>query len=141
MEGSGARGATAVSEASELATFLAQAAIDKKATDVTIIDVSGLVAYTDIIIVCTGRNSRQVRAIAEEMRVRVKKDRGLFPLSIEGARGSRWVLADFDDVVVHIFDPQSRVFYDLEGLWADAPRLEAPPSGAPAEDEPLFSFP
>jgi ribosome-associated protein len=124
----------------ELARQLAEAALNKKAQDVALLDVAEVVGYTDVFVVCTATNPRQVRAIADEMR-RVAKELGMTILGIEGGQRGRWVLGDFDDVVVHVFTEEGRAFYDLEGLWTDAPRLEAPEGEPSVTEEPLFSLP
>ena len=80
---------------------------------------------TDYFVICTGRNDRQVRTIAEEVEVRMKHA-GLPAIGIEGADEGKWVLIDFVDVVVHVFQPAERDFYRLERLWSDAPRLPMP---------------
>lgn len=98
-----------------------------------------LVAYTDTFVICSARNRRQVQAIAHEVRKVGKEKLGLMPKGTEGLEAARWVLVDFGPVVVHIFDEPLRAFYDLDGLWRDAPRLpvpEAPPS-AVDEDAPV----
>lgn len=98
------------------------AVLDKKAQNVSILDVRGLVSYTDFFIVCSGESERQVRAIAEQALMTLKRE-GLLPLGVEGLQESQWVLLDYGDVVVHIFYGPIRRFYDLDGLWADAPRI------------------
>lgn len=80
---------------------------------------------TDYFVICTGRNDRQVRTIAEEVEVRMKHA-GLPAIGVEGADEGKWVLIDFVDVVVHVFQPAERDFYRLERLWSDAPRLSLP---------------
>ena len=127
-------------EAKALADIIADAAAEKKARDLVFLDVAELVGYTDIFVLCTARNARQVRAIADAVRAVMKADHQLLPIGVEGMESGRWVLVDFDDVVLHIFDEASRAFYDLEGLWEDAPRLEAP-EGLDVDEEPLFSLP
>ena len=129
-----------VIESKAIADFIAQAAAAKKAVDVVLLDVVELVGYADIFVLCTARNARQVRAIAQEVRRVMKSDRGLVPTGVEGTEKGRWVLVDYDDVVLHVFDEPSRGFYDLEGLWADAPRLPTPES-ADVPEEPFFSLP
>ena len=86
----------------------------------------GLIDYADIFVLCTANNRRQVQAIAESVRQYSKKELKTFPNSVEGADAARWVLVDFGDVVVHVFDEPHRGFYDLDGLWIDAPRLATP---------------
>ncbi len=110
----------------EIALALATAALDKKALDLAILDMRGLIDYADVFVICSGSNRRQVQAIAEAVRLAGKRDLGLAPAGIEGLQAARWVLVDFGDVVVHVFDAPLRGFYDLDGLWSDAPRLPLP---------------
>ena len=84
-----------------------------------------LLVVTDYFVICTGRNDRQVRTIAEEVEARMKHA-GLPAIGVEGADEGKWVLIDFVDVVVHVFQPAERDFYRLEKLWSDAPRLPLP---------------
>jgi ribosome-associated protein len=93
-----------------------------KALDVEVLEVRDLVDYTDYFLICSGQSDRQVEAIAEEVLSELAKER-VFPLGVEGLPEARWVLLDFGDVVVHVFYHPVRAFYDLEGLWRDAPRL------------------
>ena len=99
------------------------AAIGKKSIGVVVLDVHELTSVADVFIVCSGRSNRQVSAIAEHIQ-RDLKDRGIRPLSVEGKKEGHWVLIDYGHVVIHVFYDPVRNFYDLEGLWADAPRLE-----------------
>jgi len=101
------------------------AVLGKKALDVVILDVGGLTSLADTFIICNGRSNRQVTAIAEYIRTELKKE-GLAPLSIEGLKEGHWVLMDYGHVVIHVFHDPVRRFYDLEGLWADAPRISTP---------------
>ena len=110
----------------QTAQLLAQAALEKKAHDLAILDMRGLINYADIFVICTATNRRQVKAIAEEIRRAAKHDHGLDCIAVEGLAASSWVLVDFNDVVVHVFDESHRGFYDLDGLWSDAPRLPLP---------------
>jgi ribosome-associated protein len=75
-------------------------------------------------VLCTGRNSRQTRAIADEVRDRLKQDHGLRARSVEGASQGDWILADYLDVVLHVFTPDTRGYYGLEELWGDMPSIE-----------------
>jgi ribosome-associated protein len=120
-----------------LATALAQAAADMKAFDIVILDMRGLVDYTDMFVLCTANNPRQVAAIADEARAVAKRQFALRPLGVEGLQRSQWVLVDFGDAVMHVFDEASRAFYNLDALWQEAPRLEAP-VGEPMVGEPRF---
>lgn len=112
-------------ESKEYALIAAEAASEKKAEDIVAIDVGELLVVTDYFVICTGRNDRQVRTIAEEVEVHMKRA-GLPAIGVEGADEGKWVLIDFADVVVHVFQPEERDFYRLEKLWGDAPRLALP---------------
>ncbi|MGD9330581.1 MAG: ribosome silencing factor [Desulfobacterales bacterium] len=102
-----------------------KAVLGKKAQDVVLLDVGDLTSLSDTFIVCSGRSNRQVTAIAEYIRTDLKKQ-GLVPLSIEGLQEGHWVLMDYGHVVIHVFYDPVRNFYDLEGLWSDAPRIITP---------------
>lgn len=110
----------------DVALALAEAALDKKALDLAILDMRGLIDYADVFVICSGSNRRQVQAIAEGVRLKGKHDLGLPPVGVEGLAAARWVLVDFGDVVLHVFDAPLRGFYNLDGLWSDAPRLPLP---------------
>lgn len=86
-------------------------------------DVSGLCSYADFIIICHGRSSRQVQAIAENLQVRIKHEKGLLPLGIEGMSDGKWVLVDYGEIVAHIFLEPVREYFGLEQLWPDARRI------------------
>jgi len=118
------------SEARELALAIAGAGLEKKAVGVEVIDVSGRVDYADFIVIMTGTSDRHVHAIAMGIEGSLKK-RKRAPLSVEGLGSAAWVLIDFDDVVVHVFQEDTRSVYDIEGLWTDASRVAVPPE-APA---------
>ncbi len=107
----------------DVALAVAEAALDKKAQGVEIIDVRGKVDYADFVVVMSGRSDRQVQAIARGIEQRLA-ERGLARcLGIEGMARGQWVLMDFGDVVVHVFHEDARGYYDLESLWLDAARL------------------
>ncbi len=89
------------------------------------LDVHQLTSFADVFIICSGRSSRQVNAIAEHIKVDLKK-RKIRPLSVEGVKDGQWVLLDYGHVIIHIFYDPVREFYDLEGLWVDAERIETP---------------
>jgi ribosome-associated protein len=125
----------------EIALAAARAASDKKAEDIVVMGVSELLVVTDYFVICTGRNDRQVRTIADEIEHQLLDKLGVKPTGREGVEQGTWVLLDFVDVVVHVFQPAERDFYRLEKLWSDAPRLDlpeditgpaAPPSSAAA---------
>ena len=116
------------SEASlDAALAAARAAAGKQARDLVILDVHELIVITDYFVICSGGSERQVRTIVEEVE-RSLRDLDRKPLRREGETEGRWVLLDYVDVVVHVFAPQEREYYDLERLWRDAPRV-------PFEDE------
>jgi ribosome-associated protein len=109
----------------DLALACAKAAIDKKASHSIIFDVGKLGAFTDYFLITSGTNERQVQAIADEL-FRLSKEWGCGSPRLEGYDEGRWVLVDMGGVVVHVFHDYIREFYDLETLWADAPRLSIP---------------
>ena len=106
-----------------------EAALDKKALEPVLLDVQGRASYTDYILVLSGRSDRQVQAIAEAVQESLRRNLGVHAIGIEGKRDGQWTLIDFGDIVVHVFYHPIRDFYDLEGLWGDAPRvhLQIPP--------------
>ena len=107
----------------------AQAGLDKKAGAVDIIDVTGKVDYADFLVLMTGQNSRHAAAIANEVDGVLAKN-GINAVSVEGLPAANWVLLDFVDVVVHVFQEDDRVLYDLDGLWMDADRVPVEDSSA-----------
>ena len=107
----------------ELTLVAADAAATKTLDPTVILDVGDLLAITDYFVVASGSNTRQVRTIAEEVEVAVKAAGGPSPLRTEGLDDARWVLVDYGDFVVHVFLDEARDYYDLERLWADAPRV------------------
>jgi ribosome-associated protein len=111
--------------ARERATTIAVAALEKKAMAVEILDVAGRVDYADFLVVMTGRSDRHAQALAAGIEEALKK-KGVRPIAVEGLPHATWVLMDFGDVVVHVFQADSRQLYDIEGLWLDAARLAVP---------------
>lgn len=111
-------------EAIAAAEAAAGAIADKKGLSVTLLDVSQLVVLTDIFVIATGTSSRHVKTLVEEVEHELKASLRRRPLRREGENHGRWVLLDYGDMVVHVFDEETRTYYDLERLWADAPRLE-----------------
>jgi ribosome-associated protein len=103
------------------ALLAAKVAMDVKADDVKILDMHDLVTYTDYLVVCTGRNTRLTKRIAEEVAFKLKTDCELLPMGTEGTAGGEWILLDFLDFVVHVFTPEAREFYRLDVLWKQAP--------------------
>lgn len=117
-------------EARERAVLAAQAALDKKADDVRILDLRGITLIADYFVIASGRNVQQVQAIADHVCDRLE-EAGTRPRGIEGYAAGRWVLVDYGDVVVHVFLDDERRYYGLERVWGDAPELalEAPVGG------------
>jgi ribosome-associated protein len=103
----------------------ARAAADKKATDVMALDVGSTLVVTDYFLIATGSNDRQVHAIADAIEDSLR-EAGMKPIGREGERELKWVLLDYGDFVVHVFQAAEREFYRLEKLWSDAPRLDLP---------------
>jgi len=110
-------------EAKDCAQRCAAYTLDKKAFNVRLLEVKELSSLTDYLVLASGRSDRQVQAIAEAVRLGMKNDHGLPPLAVEGVNEGRWVLLDFGDVMVHVFQEPVRTFYDLDGLWQEAPEL------------------
>ncbi|SEO59053.1 ribosome silencing factor [Trujillonella endophytica] len=134
---------TASVEARETAQWAAQAAADKLATDVSIVDVSDRLAITDAFVLASAPSERQVQAIVDEVEERLR-EHGIKPVRREGLTEGRWVLLDFIDVVVHVQHAEERAYYALERLWKDCPTIpfvdraapaapDASPAGEPAE--------
>ncbi len=107
------------------ATAIAVAALDKKAVGLEILDVAGKVDYADFLVIMTGRSDRHAQALAQGIEDALRKQ-GVRPVALEGVSHGNWVLMDFGDVVVHVFQDESRRLYDIEGLWLDARRLPVP---------------
>jgi ribosome-associated protein len=122
---------TATDEARDLALVAARAASDKLATDIVLIDVSDRLAITDVFVIATGNNERQVEAIVDEVEEQLRRV-GAKPIRREGRRDGRWVLLDYADVVVHVQHAEERVFYALERLWKDCPFIPFTPDGPPS---------
>lgn len=110
----------------ELAQLCAEAAGNKKAFDIQILDLRGLTYITDYFVICSASNMPQISAITDSIGHTLASE-GIRPEHIEGGAESTWVLIDYVDVVVHIFDRQTRVFYGIEKLWSDAPRVGVQP--------------
>jgi ribosome-associated protein len=100
-----------------------RAALDKKATNVVVLDLRKTPAFTDFFVLCSGQSARQVKAIADAVEEAMKAAR-IRPAHIEGYDRADWVLMDYFNFIVHIFSPQTREFYSLERLWGDAERIE-----------------
>ena len=103
---------------------IAEIASDKKAVDIRILDLRGIVSYTDYFVICSGNTERQAKAVHDAIHEGLKKQHGLLPRQVEGDRGARWILMDYLDCIVHIFTPDAREYYRLEQLWGEAPARE-----------------
>ncbi|MDR1166019.1 MAG: ribosome silencing factor [Deltaproteobacteria bacterium] len=116
----------APAESRELAALVSAAAEEHKVLSPVLLNLAGLSQVTDFYYVASCESSRKVKAVAEKI-VQKLKEFGVRALGVEGVAASdaRWALLDFGDVIVHIFHPEARELYDLEGLWADAPRVDA----------------
>src|SRR5215472_4081878 len=97
----------------------------KKATAIRVLNLTGITSFADYFVICTGANQRQIQAISDEVGLRLKQA-GELPISVEGYSQAEWVLADYGDLLVHIFSPKSRQYYDLERLWRGAKPVEIP---------------
>ena len=104
-----------------LANRIAEIASDRKAAEIRILDLRGIVSYTDYFVICSGNTERQTKAIHDAIHEQLKKEHRLLPRRTEGDREARWILMDYLDCVVHIFTPEARAFYRLEQLWGEAP--------------------
>ena len=116
---------TATARAIELAGIAAEAASDKLATDIIAYDVSEQLVITDVFLLCSAANDRQVRAIVDAIEEKMRQA-GARPVRREGEREGRWVLLDYLDIVVHVQHAEEREYYALERLWKDCPRLPLP---------------
>lgn len=96
------------------------AILDKKGSDIVLLDLREQSVFADYFLICSGENQRQIRALGEGLRTEAKKEANIVAKNLEGVPEAGWILVDFDDLVVHIFDPGKRHYYDLEELWSDA---------------------
>jgi len=103
-----------------------RAAESKKATDIRILDLTGITSFADFFVICSGGNQRQVQAISDEVGLQLKQQAGELPLNVEGYNQADWVLADYGDLLVHIFSLKAREYYGLERLWRSAKTVEIP---------------
>lgn len=109
----------------DTALLSAESADDKKAFDIQVLDLRGLTFITDYFVICSCGSKTQVSAVTDGITERLAKA-GRLPMHIEGGAEATWVLMDYGDVVVHVFEEQTRLYYGLEKLWADAPRVALP---------------
>lgn len=104
----------------EFAHILVDAILDKKGSDIILLDLREQSVFADYFLICSGENERQIRALAEGLRTEAKKEADIIAKNLEGVPEAGWILVDFDDLVVHVFAPDKRHYYDLEELWSDA---------------------
>ena len=116
------RGAT--TDATTKAGIAARAAADKKGEETVVLDVGDIIGIVDSFVVTSAPNTRQVRTIVDEVETRLREQAGVGPRAVEGLDDASWVLLDYGDLVVHVFLSETRAFYGLERLWADAARVE-----------------
>ena len=108
----------------EFARRIAHLAEDKLARDVVILDMRPVVSYTDYFVICSGQNPRQTKAIHEAVYETLKREDRVLPRHVSGEREASWILADYLDVVLHVFTPEARAYYRLERLWGEVPSVE-----------------
>jgi ribosome-associated protein len=113
----------------EHARRIAELAQEKLAADVVILDMRPVCSYTDYFVICTGQNPRQTKGIYDAVREEMKKAEKLTPRTVAGEREASWILADYLDVVLHVFTPEAREYYRLEELWGDVPSVELAAAG------------
>jgi len=121
--------------AREKAELIARVILERKAEEVVLLHVGPLVGYTDYFLLASGKSARQVQALSQHLQEEMKKTHKMRPLGVEGEAEGSWVLLDFEEVIVHIFYEPVRGFYDLEGLWADAPKVDLSAGEAPPQPE------
>ena len=119
-------------ESKELALSCARLADNKKAEDITLMDLRELSSVADYFVIVTGTNEPHLRAIVDEITEKMREQHSIRPFSTEGARVTPWVVLDFIDVLVHVMNDKFRELYDLEGLWGDAKRVAFQPEPSPA---------
>ena len=107
----------------EMALLLARAMDSKKGKDIRVLETDGVTTLADYFVLCSGSSAPQLKALADAGE-KAMKDHGILPHHVEGHRGGTWILQDYGDVVVHVFDKEARAFYDLDRLWADAKTVD-----------------
>jgi ribosome-associated protein len=122
------------SSSEQRALVAAEAVAEKKGTDVAVVRVGEILAITDVFVIASASNTRQVKTIVEEVERALKEHDGSKPRSVEGLGDASWVLLDYGDLVVHVFLAETRAFYDLDRLWADAPSIPLSPPAVAASD-------
>jgi ribosome-associated protein len=117
---------TPFTELDENVQLAIRCASEKKAMGIVALDLREIASFAEFFVICSGANQRQVQAISDEINEQLKKELRARPVRIEGYNGAEWVLLDYGDFIVHIFDKDAREFYDLERLWRDAKKVELP---------------
>lgn len=130
---------TASEESTRLIVLAAKAAAEKKAENIIGIDVSDRLYITDAFVIASADNERQVQAIAESVEDELRERGGVKPRAREGYQLGRWILMDFDDIVVHVMHDEDRAFYALERLWKDCPTIELPEDARGLQPEQIVS--
>ena len=121
------RNETAENSAAIPSWLIAVRAIEsKKGADIRVLDLTGITSFADYFVITTGANQRQIQAISDEVNLQMKRQAGELPISVEGYNQAEWVLADYGDLLVHIFSPKAREYYGLERLWRSAKPVEVP---------------
>jgi len=115
---------TSTDTSRELALRIADILAETPASDTVVLDIRELSTFSDFFVICSGENERQLRAISEKVQEELRED-GVRPQRVEGTPNSGWIVLDYNDAIVHIFDQELRDFYKMERLWAEAPRLLA----------------
>ena len=113
-------------ESKDLALLCAELAENKKAKDIVILDLRKLSSITDFFVIATGNSDPHLRAIVEEITSGIRRNLRLSPRATDGFRSTAWVVLDYFEIIAHVMSKEVREFYDLEGLWGDAPRIELP---------------
>lgn len=108
----------------ELAIRIARLLDSKKANELSVVEVSDVTVLADFFVICTGTSSTQVRSFSDEVEFKLKTEDGITPSHIEGHSTKSWIAMDYGSVIVHIFDPEARTYYDLERLWSDGKKLD-----------------
>ncbi|HWS53388.1 MAG TPA: ribosome silencing factor, partial [Pyrinomonadaceae bacterium] len=132
----GAGEATAAEPLDERVLTALHAAADKKAVGLVVLDLRAVASFTDFFVIASGTNVRQVQAVADEVVERVRKEHRAKPARVEGYNTAEWVLLDYGDFILHVFEEKARRFYDLERLWRDAARVPLPEELADAGPPP-----
>ena len=112
------------SDAKQVARRAARIVDEKKGADIVVLEIAAILNIADYFVIATGQNSRQVKAMMNEIRRTLVEEMDVKPFNVAGEREARWILMDYGSVVIHLFDEPTRAFYDLELLWGDAPRLD-----------------